>query len=99
MPASVMFTDDSKASPLLTWICVALIWLGFGSFAVPMKWKSVIDAKVHPLVYQSYKTFWVLVTSHLVLFVEPYEVSAWGIAGGLLWVPSGMCAVFAVQTA
>jgi glucose uptake protein GlcU len=57
----------------------------------------VVDAQVHPLVYQCYKTFWTFVTSHLVLLFLPYRFSAWGIISGFSWVPAGVAAVVAVQ--
>ena len=59
------------------------------SLAVPMKWESVVDADVHPLVFQCYKTAWTFVTSHLILIVEPYEYTWWGILSGFSWVPAG----------
>lgn len=86
--------EESQASG---WCAIVLAWLCFGSFAVPMKWPSVVQAQVSPLAYQSYKTFWVFVTTHLVLLVEPYEVSMWGLVSGLCWVPAGAAAVVAVR--
>lgn len=79
------------------WLAILGSWLAFGSFAVPMKWKSVTDAQVHPLIYQCYKTFWTFVTSHLVVFWIGYEFSWYGIISGLSWVPAGVAAVIAVQ--
>jgi len=82
----------------LPWLAVAGAWVCFGSFAVPMKWKSVVDAGVHPLVYQCNKTFWVFVTSHLILFFKPYQIDlGFGCLSGLSWVPAGVAAVVAVQ--
>eukprot|EP00928_Gymnodinium_smaydae_P079169 TRINITY_DN63169_c0_g1_i1.p1 TRINITY_DN63169_c0_g1~~TRINITY_DN63169_c0_g1_i1.p1 ORF type:complete len:452 (+),score=71.44 TRINITY_DN63169_c0_g1_i1:149-1504(+) len=86
-----------QTSGVLPWLGVLVAWLSFGSFAVPMKWPAVVDARVHPLVYQSYKTFWVFVTSYLVLLFQPYEFSVWGLASGFSWVPAGIAAVVAVQ--
>jgi len=93
------FLESFQENPdsYLPWLAVMGAWLSFGSFAVPMKWKSVVDAEVDPLVYQCYKTFWTFVTSHLVLFFQPYEFTWWGILSGLSWVPAGVAAVVAVQ--
>lgn len=90
-------SDDSN--PALGWAGVFCSWVFFGSFAVPMKWQSVIDAQVHPLIYQGYKTFWTVVTSHLVIFIPGvgWEFSWWGLASGFSWVPAGVAAVMAVQ--
>jgi len=82
---------------LLPWLAILGTWLAFGSFAVPMKWRSVVDAEVHPLIYQSYKTFWTFITSHLILFYQPYEFTWWGILSGFLWVPAGVAAVVVVR--
>mmetsp|Transcript_65873 Transcript_65873/g.122955 ORF Transcript_65873/g.122955 Transcript_65873/m.122955 type:complete len:401 (-) Transcript_65873:162-1364(-) len=81
----------------LPWLAVAACWLCFGSFAVPMKWAPVLKADVHPLVYQTYKTFWTFVTSHLVLVYQPFELSYWGLVSGVSWVPAGVFAVVAVR--
>lgn len=81
----------------LPWLAILGAWIGFGSFAVPMKAKRVVDAKVDPLVFQCYKTFWTFITSHLVLCVVPYTLSWWGLLSGLSWVPAGVAAVVSVQ--
>eukprot|EP00929_Paragymnodinium_shiwhaense_P082780 TRINITY_DN43794_c0_g1_i1.p1 TRINITY_DN43794_c0_g1~~TRINITY_DN43794_c0_g1_i1.p1 ORF type:complete len:450 (+),score=82.28 TRINITY_DN43794_c0_g1_i1:133-1350(+) len=62
-----------------------------------MKSKAVVEAQVHPLIYQAYKSFWVFATCWLVLLFEPFEFSYWGILSGLSWVPAGVGAVIAVQ--
>lgn len=89
--------DSDTLASFLPWLSVLGAWLCFGTFAVPMKWPSVIDANVHPLVFQCYKTFWTFVTAHLVLLFEPYEFTWWGILSGFSWVPAGVAAVIAVQ--
>jgi len=85
--------DDS----VLPWLSVLGAWICFGSFAVPMKWQSVVNAQVHPLIFQCYKTFWAFASAHLILFFQPYEFSYWGIVSGFSWVPAGIAAVIAVQ--
>jgi hypothetical protein len=57
-------------------------WLCFGSFAVPIKTKSVRDAQVDPLVFQSYKTFFALITSVVAFAYNPFYWSPWGILSG-----------------
>jgi len=95
---SFIIASDAPTQNLVAgWLAILGAWLAFGSFAVPMKWESVMDAGVHPLVYQCYKTSWCFVTSFLVLFFEPYEFSSWGIISGFSWVPAGVAAIIAVQ--
>lgn len=79
------------------WAAVCVACAAFGSFAVPMKNERVIEANVHPLTFQTYKTFWVLATSMLTFFFIPVEVSPWGFVSGLSWVPAGVAAVVSVQ--
>lgn len=92
-------TTSAPAPDYGVWpyLAILLAWLTFGSFAVPMKSKAVIDSNVHFLVYQSNKTFWCFASAHLILFYEDYKFSPWGIVSGFLWVPAGAAAVVAVQ--
>lgn len=89
--------DDDWIQAVLPWLAVLGAWLCFGTFAVPMKWPSVVEAKVDPLVFQAYKTWWTFATSFLVLLFYPFEFTWWGLASGISWVPAGVAAVIAVQ--
>jgi len=89
--------EPARESQTFAWLAIVGAGLCFGSYTVPMKWPSVVQAQVHPLVYQSYKTFWVFVTTHVVLFFEPFELSLWGLVSGISWVPAGAAAVIAVR--
>jgi len=91
---SIMLPATTSVS---TWLAVVGAWLCFGSFAVPMKWKSVVSAQVHPFVFQCHKTFWVFVTAHLILLFQPYEITWWGLLSGVFWVPAGTAGVYAVR--
>ncbi len=79
------------------WLAVLISCLAFGSFAVPMKAPSVLKVNVHPLVFQTYKTFWVFVTSWITAFWVPVTFTPWGLVSGLSWVPAGVAAVVSVQ--
>jgi glucose uptake protein GlcU len=79
------------------WLAVFISCLAFGSFAVPMKAPSVLKVNVHPLVFQTYKTFWVFVTSWVTAFWVPVTFTPWGLVSGLSWVPAGVAAVVSVQ--
>jgi len=69
----------------------------FGTFGVPIKSDAVREAKVHPLVFQTYKTFWVMLTAWLVLAWEDFHFSPWGLLSGFFWVPSGIASFIAVN--
>lgn len=69
----------------------------FGSFGVPIKSQAVTDAKVDPIIFQSYKTFWAFVTSFVALTYNPVKYTPWGLLSGLSWVPAGIAAVIAVN--
>lgn len=79
------------------WIAIIVAWMGFGSVAVPMKFEAVVNAEVHPMVFQLHRTFWTYATSHLALVVVPYRVSSWGLLSGLSWVPAGIASNIAVR--
>ena len=79
------------------WCAVLVSCICFGSFGVPIKNPVVLRARVHPLVFQTYKTFWVLVTCPVALiFVSKPQFTWWGIVSGAFWVPSGIAAVVSV---
>lgn len=74
-----------------------------GSYTVPIKAPAVVLCKVHPLIFQSYKSFWVFATCWLfvvfnVLRSKPaYLFNVWPMIGAAAWVPSGLCTIAAVQ--
>eukprot|EP01114_Cavostelium_apophysatum_P013446 TRINITY_DN3260_c0_g1_i1.p1 TRINITY_DN3260_c0_g1~~TRINITY_DN3260_c0_g1_i1.p1 ORF type:complete len:349 (+),score=8.01 TRINITY_DN3260_c0_g1_i1:84-1130(+) len=79
------------------WAAVIGSIFAFGSFAVPIKSKRVLDAKVDPLVYQSYKSFWACITSVIPFTYTAFSYTPWGIISGLLWIPGGVCAIVAIN--
>eukprot|EP01097_Dermamoeba_algensis_P005328 TRINITY_DN3385_c0_g1_i1.p1 TRINITY_DN3385_c0_g1~~TRINITY_DN3385_c0_g1_i1.p1 ORF type:complete len:381 (-),score=64.72 TRINITY_DN3385_c0_g1_i1:323-1465(-) len=82
---------------ILGWGSVALSCLCFGSFAVPIKMKAVANAKVDPLVFQTYKTVWFFITSFFLLAYNDFVFSPLGILNGALWVPAGCFSFTAVK--
>lgn len=76
-------------------ICISI--LAFGSFGVPIKSGGVLQANVDPLVYQSWKSLWVVLTSWIVLLYKPFTFTPFGIVSGLFWVPAGVAAVLSIQ--
>ncbi|CAE8601904.1 unnamed protein product, partial [Polarella glacialis] len=69
-----------------------------GSYPVPIKSPSVLEAKVHPLVFQCYKSFWVFATGWLFVLANgtSYEFSWWGVASAAFWVPAGLSTIISV---
>lgn len=59
----------------------------------------MVKANVDPLVFQTYKTAAVFLSSWLVLLYRPFYFSYWGIIGAIIWVPAGAGAVTAVRYA
>lgn len=87
----------SRMTALVGWMAVLASCVCFGSFGVPIKNPSVLRAQVHPLVFQSYKTMWVLLTSPIaLLFVAEPQFTWWGVVSGAFWVPGGIAAVVSV---
>jgi hypothetical protein len=84
--------DDSTTG----WLAVLMACACFGSFGVPIKHPSVLKADVHPLVFQSYKTLWVFITSWGVLLFRDLHFTWWGVVSGIFWVPGGIAAVVSV---
>lgn len=87
-------------------IAVILAFAGgtfLGSYQVPLKAPSVLSAKVHPIIFQSYKSFWAFITgwlfviAHLVQGKEHvFQFSWWGVLNAAVWVPSGTIVVAAI---
>jgi len=87
----------AHSTDMRAWLSVAVAMLCFGTFGVPIKTKAVQEAQVHPLVFQSYKSFWVLATCWFVLLWEDFHFSPWGFLSGVFWVPAGTAAVVAIN--
>ena len=81
----------------LGYIAVILAILFFGSFALPVKTPSVVKAQVDPAVFQLYYSVAVFASSWLILLYVPFSFTAWGIVGALLWVPSNILALNAIN--
>lgn len=87
----------------LTVLFVLLGGLCGGTYPVPIKDPKVLAAKVHPVVFQLYKSSWVFLTG--LLFLVPiylnnqtvgYQFSWWGVFSSLAWIPSGTLCIAAV---
>ena len=72
----------------------------FGSFAVPIKSKRVVEANIDPLLFQVYKCLaCFLFALVLLLFSNRFIFTYWAFLGAALWVLTGTIAIYAVQLA
>lgn len=73
-----------------------------GSYPVPIKAPSVVNANAHPVVFQWYKSFCVLVAGWLMVYFNYLMTSTyfalnwWAVASAVAWVPGGLCTIAAV---
>lgn len=75
-------------------VYVALAIVFFGSFAVPIKARGVVQTRVHPIVYQTYKSFACFACSLVIPLVMEVRFTWWGFAGAAIWVrTSCVCAI------
>lgn len=87
---------------------LGLLLGGFGSFSmatymVPIKHPRVVEAQVHPLIFQCYKSFvvfatcWLFVIFNLIRDKPAFVFNIWGMLSAAAWIPSGLCTIAAVQ--
>lgn len=69
----------------------------FGSFGVPIKSESITRLNVDPVVFQTYKTIAVFVTSWLILTYNEFYFTWWGFVGASMWVPNGCLTVIIIR--
>lgn len=72
-----------------------------GSYPVPIKHRPVVEANVHPLIFQCYKSFWVFISGFLFLIPHffkgsSFEFSWWAVLATAAWIPGGVCTIAAV---
>merc|ERR1719443_2511937 len=73
-----------------------------GSYPVFIKVPRVVAAHVSPIIFQSYKSFWVFVLAWIFLLVnylaaKPLFIFTWwAVAAAALWVPAGFATIAAV---
>eukprot|EP00930_Biecheleria_cincta_P033462 TRINITY_DN23195_c0_g1_i1.p1 TRINITY_DN23195_c0_g1~~TRINITY_DN23195_c0_g1_i1.p1 ORF type:complete len:297 (-),score=36.78 TRINITY_DN23195_c0_g1_i1:2-892(-) len=87
-------------------IAVILAFAGgtlLGSYQVPLKAPSVLNAKVHPIIFQSYKSLWAFITGWLFIVANlvrgqehVFQFSWWGVLNAAVWVPSGTLVIAAI---
>lgn len=118
LPGSLisLFSHQANAmnnNELIGLTAAFLASLSFGSYGVPMKGEAATSLDVDPLVFQSYKSFSVLVTSAILIAVnnllaDQYDAATrwtfsdftpWAFVSSVLWVPGGTAGVYAIRRA
>lgn len=88
------------------WLTLAFAYAGgacMGSYPIFVKTQPVLRAKVHPIIFQSYKSAWVGATGIVLLALRAlfqaspiYIFSPWGVLSAVAWVPAGLAVITAV---
>ncbi|GAB5364390.1 hypothetical protein AAMO2058_000965800 [Amorphochlora amoebiformis] len=79
----------------LAGVTVSLI--GWGSFTLPMKVKSVADANLDSMVFNMYMSIGVALSSLPILFFEPWAFTWWSTLGAALFAPGCLFCVLTVE--
>ena len=90
----------------MAWLPSLLAMLGgacMGTYPVFVKTPAMRAAKVHPFIFQGYKSVWVLIVGGVLVLArfasgaEPvYVFTPWGVASACAWVPAGMSLIAAI---
>lgn len=70
---------------VIGWIGTLVAIVGYGLCLVPLKFKSIAQLSIEPLVYNIYMCLGIAVTSLLVLFLSTPVFSLGSVAAGTLW--------------
>jgi drug/metabolite transporter (DMT)-like permease len=84
---------------LVGYLCAAGAAVCFGSFGVFVKVPAVQRAQVDPIVFQIYYSLAVFLSSWLLLIFHPFSWTWLGVAGAVLWVPSSLLSILAINLA
>ena len=80
------------------WVAAFVAALSYGSYGVPIKHTKHID--VHPLIFQSYKTFVMFVTCWGVkLLGVEIAFTRWGLLSGFMWIVGGVGGIYGIRNA
>eukprot|EP00449_Zooxanthella_nutricula_P031527 CAMPEP_0198490508 /NCGR_PEP_ID=MMETSP1462-20131121/2180_1 /TAXON_ID=1333877 /ORGANISM="Brandtodinium nutriculum, Strain RCC3387" /LENGTH=371 /DNA_ID=CAMNT_0044219073 /DNA_START=101 /DNA_END=1216 /DNA_ORIENTATION=+ len=87
---------------------VAAVYAFLGSFLMgssflAMKAPAVLKAQVHPVVFQTYRSFWVFVAGCGFVLADAvrgekvvFAFTWWGVLAAVCWIPCGICNIAAV---
>lgn len=78
------------------YIAVLLSIVFFGTSSIPLKFKSVQESKVHPIIFQLYTTIAIAFCGLFILFARVKFI--WlGALAAALWTPAGVTAKIAIE--
>jgi glucose uptake protein GlcU len=90
----------------MDWVTLIFAMLGGffnGTYPVPIKAPKVLEANVHPIMFQCYKTISVFFFGLAIVAIRAasghkpvYEFTYWGIASAAAWIPSGLFTITSV---
>jgi hypothetical protein len=87
----------------LAWMFCIAGGVAMASYPVFVKVPRVVEAKVSPFIFQSYKSFWVFVLAFTIFLLANYlrakplfAFTWWATAASALWVPAGFATIAAV---
>lgn len=87
----------------LAWLFCIMGGALMGSYPVFVKVPRVVAAHVNPIIFQSYKSFWVFALAWMFILVnylraKPlFAFTWWAVASAALWVPAGFATIAAVS--
>jgi hypothetical protein len=87
----------------LAWFFCILGGAFMGSYPVFVKVPRVVAARVSPIIFQSYKSFWVFALVWIFILVNHlrakplFAFTWWAVASAALWVPAGFATIAAVS--
>lgn len=87
----------------VAWLLCIAGGVFMGSYPVFIKVPRVVAAHVNPIIFQSYKSFWVFALAWIFVLVnylrsKPlFAFTWWGVAGAAIWVPNGFATITAVS--
>jgi hypothetical protein len=90
----------------MDWVTLIFAMLGGffnGTYPVPIKAPKVLEANVHPIIFQCYKTISVFFFGLTIVAIRAasghkpvYEFTKWGILSAAAWIPSGLFTITSV---
>lgn len=89
-------TEDCQVYvPLIGLLVSVFAW---GTFAMPMKMEAVVRAELHPAIFQLYISIGIFASSWLVLAVEDFEFTWWGLPATIIWTCGSCFSILAIKS-
>ena|SRR3990167_2427551 len=78
------------------YLAVVACFILFGTNTTPLKFKSVKEANINPIIFQLYASTAIAVSSCFILFAD-VQFIWWGVAGAALFTPSAVISYVAIE--